>query len=413
MTPLTFFRSAACAAICAAALVAQRPAAAQEGRSEAGLKKLAVVVFEDGRVRRHPLVVPEKVAAPDHAAEIGPPRRIAGRQGPEGEPPLTRVRLRLAREGDAVRIDVGAVLDDSYPADAPGPKYGPRVVWVASHLAREGETVSVGLKRYGFEPLVLTVMEAQPEPEAPLIPAPARAASRLKSVEVVSFLTEGAQMERGRVVLRNVSRKNITALAVSVGGHFTQMAYHAGLRSLVASGGTYETEVSLGRGGRETPGGFEPEPQPDALVVSMAVFEDGSYEGDVETAAAMVARLKGRSVQFARVLGLLRNVLDADSPPAADAVARLKAEVGGLRIDVEPPVLEALVARFPELPTPAARKLIAEAVVNELRGTRGEALRMLEEVERAQRQEAGRFDLRRELEKVRALVERRGGGGRE
>jgi hypothetical protein len=411
-------RPLALAALFASALTFSQTAAAQEARAAADESKapaaverrrLAVEVVEaDGS--RGPLFAVPDIADDSYAAEISPPRRIDGGKRPEGEPPLTRIRLRISYEGDAVRIKVIAVLDDSWPPDAPGPKYGPKEKAVGSYLAREGETLRVeGLKGFGFEPLVLAVSEAKPEPEMPFMPAPARAFSRLKSIEVVSFTTEGAEMERARLVLRNVSPKNIVGLEMGSDGGINMMQTF-GPRPLIESGATYETETGSGRGGRVTAGGgYEPAPQPEALVVGAAVFEDGSYEGDAKAAATMLARQKGRSAQFARVLKLLQDALGAEGLDTPGALARLKSRVGGLRIDVEPSALDELVARFPEIPRDECRRYVAGWAVDGLKMARGESLSLLEKVEGARARKAEGFDLRRQLEDMRAVVEKRAG----
>ena len=415
---MTFLRPLALAALCASALSFSHTAAAQErraaddesnGPAAAGRTRLVVEVVEPNGGRDQPFAVSD-IKDDSRAADISPPRRIAGWKRPEGEPPLTRIRLRLTYEGDAVRIKVVAVLDDSCPPEAPGPKYGAREHPLGSYNAREGETLRVDeLKRFGFEPLVLAVSEAKPEPEMPFTPAPARAVSRLKSIEVVSFMTEGAEMERARLVLRNVSPKNIVGLEMGSGGGIN-MLQTFGPHPLIASGATYETETSSGRSGRELPGGgYEPAPQPEALVVGTAVFEDYSYEGEAKAAATMIARQKGRSMQFAHVLKLVQDALGADRLDAPGALARLKTQVGGLRIDVEPSALDELVLRFPEIPRDECRRYLAEWAMDGMRMARVESLGLLERVESAQAQKADGFDLRRQLEAVRATVEKRAG----
>ena len=406
-------RTFVAAALSAAALVAPPPAPAQEARARPESKRLAVQVVGEqyeGEARGRGFEVAESASAGVYA-EIGPPQRDAAREQPKGLTPLTRVRLRASYEGDAVRLKVAAVLDDSYPADAPGPKFGAREYEVASRLAREGETVTVEeFRRFGFEPLVLRVVRYEPEPERPPTPAPTRAVSRLKSIEVVSFAAAGARLERGVLTLLNVSQKNISALEVNVPdqGH-SQAAQSASGRPLIRPGGTYQTEINLGSSGRETPQGFVPDPPPAELVVGAVVFEDGSYEGDVKAAARMAARQKGRLVQFTRVLGLLQGALDAPPQAAPAALATLKSEVAGLRIDAEPSLLEALLAQFPELSREAdGRKLLAESALDGLRAARDESLRLIDEAAGA----AG-SDLGRQLEAAREKIESRGGARRD
>ena len=406
---MTFLRPLALAALCAAALAIPQTIAAQETRAGAELKKLAVTVFFDEQRFVGPFDVLENAPGDGRSAEISPLSQIKGWKRPEGKPPPTSVRLKVSREGDAVRIKVSLVFDDTWPPEASGPKYGAREQTVGAYLVREGETVGVEeLKSFGVEPFSLAVSEAKPEPEMPFAPAPARATSSLKSIEVVSFLTEGEQMERGRLVVRNVSEKNVVALEIKVKGH-SQTAYRADPRPLIESGATYETWIYSGRSVIETPNGLDPEPRPDALVVDAVVFADGSYEGDVRTAASMFASQKGRSIQFERVMKLLQSALDSEGPDPSGALARLKSQIGGLRIDIEPSVVDEMLSKFPTLRAgDGGRRIIAYAAVEGLKTGKVEALALLGAIERARAEKAEGFDLRGRLEEMRGAIERRG-----
>ena len=401
---MNLLRPLALAALCASALSFSHSAAAQESHTAAtGLKKLAVAIIDtDGRPVVHPFAVPENAKGDEYAAETSPPRRLPNWKQPAGSIPLTSIRLRLYAEGDAVRIKVSAVLDDAWPPEAPGPKYGKREQAVGTYLAREGETVSVELKSFGFEPLVLGVVEYKPEPELPFEPAPARAVSRVKSIEVVSFLTEGANMERARLVLRNVSQKHVVGVEVKSEG-YAQTAYRGGAHPLIESGGTYE--MQFGEGRREA----EPSPRQDALFVSAALFADDSYEGDAEAAAQMFARQKGRRLQLMRVVLLLHGSLDTDMP-APEVLAGFKARVAEMRIDVSPPTMEQMLSKFPTLRSnDDGRRILAESAVEGFRNARGEALRMIEDIERTLAQKGEGPDLRRILKELGEQVVRQVG----
>jgi hypothetical protein len=402
-------RPLALAALCASALSFSQTAAAQGARAGSELKRLSVTVAFDDHRSVGPFPVLENVSEDTYSAEFNPPEQLPGWKRPDGEPPLTAIRLRLAREGDAVRIKVFAVLDDTWPPEAPGPKYGKRVRPVGAYLVREGETVVVGeLKDFGLKPLSLAASEAKPEPELPFTPAPARAVSRLKSIEVVSFLNEGANMERARLVIRNVSQKPVVGVEVGVETEgYSQTAYRGGASPLIEPGGTYEMQVSAGRDGPE------PAPQPEALVVGAALFADDSYEGDAEAAAKMFARQRGRAIQLARVVLLLRGSLDKDMP-APEVLAEFKARVAEMRIDVSPPTLEQMLLKFPALRSnDDGRRIMAYSAVEGLRSGRDEALAMIEDIERAPAQKGEGIDLRRILDELGGRVARQVGSARD
>src|SRR4051812_8407707 len=99
----------------------------------------------------------------------------------------------------------------------------------------------------------------------------------------------------------------------------------------------------------------------------------------------MTARRRARSIQLARVLKLVQGELDGEPQDAKGALSRLKSRVGGLRIDVEPSVLDELLSAFPALPREDGRRLLAESAVEGFTSARAEALSQLEGVERSQK----------------------------
>lgn len=391
---------------CALVLSVFYTTAAQEKQAGAESRRLVVEVVDETFNDIRSTVAEDKNGG---YMEFSPPRRVAGWKQPKGALPLTAIRLRSWREGESVRIEVAAVFNDSLRADEPGPKYGEHERCVASYLAREGETVRVdGLKQFGVEPFELKVASAEPETEMQPIPAPLRVINRLKSVEVVSFAKEGAHLENGRLTLLNVSSKNIVALEISVPDEgYAQTARAASGRALMRPGNSYETELHLGQTSA-TPQGLVQE-TPDALVVGTVLFDDGSYEGDVEAAARMTARDRGRLTQLARVLKLLQSALEPQALDAPDAVEKFKSQVAGLRIDAEPSSVDELLAKFPGLPKSEGRRLVASNILDGLSAGREETLNLLRGIENKPSQKATDSNPRRILEELRGYIEKRAG----
>ena len=381
-------------------LSAGAPAAQEQRQTKRAARSLAVEVVRQGfsDLQLEVLEPPSDGGTMDMA----PPRRLPNApQAAEGAP-LTRVRVRATREGDAVRIKVAVVFDDSQPADAPGPKYGPKEQALATYLAREGETVGVEeFKRYGFVPLVLRVVKAQPEPAPASLTVAPLIVNDLESVEVVSFVPENSPLNSYRLTLRNVSSKDIVALDLydaSPNGRSSQTSQGTPERPLMRPGAVYETSFHINTGGgRMTPQGFVPEPERQrAVVVGTVMFGDGSYEGEVETAADIAARDRGRRIQLARAVALVQKILDA---PALDAAAfkELKAQVASMRIDVDPAVVEELLARFPKLPAQRGRGNLAAMVMNGLKQGREEVTYRIKDAEAAVRRGPESFDARQGL----------------
>lgn len=320
-------------------------------------------------------------------------RRLAQWKQAAGQLPVSRLKIRALLEGDAVRIKVSVVFDDSEPVDSPGPKYGAREQPVADYLAREGETVRVReLSRFGLESLLLKVVRAQPMPEAQPLAAPPEIENKLKSVEVVSFTPDASSPRWYRLSLRNLTQKSIVALEIYEseggrrgGGSQMDMQFMPG-RALIAPGALYETQLSVGEtSGRWTPQGFVPDsPRQLAFAVGTIIFDDGTYEGEAEVAAVIEAGQLGRHIQRQRIISLLEEITDTQGQGTKTALEKLKAQVSALRIDVDATVVNKLLARYPSLSEEHQRKRIMSEVMGGLKNGREELLFRIAEFERAE-----------------------------
>jgi len=324
--------------------------------------------------------------------EMGPTRRLPDWKQPEGTQPLARIRVRALTEGDAVRIKVFAVFDDSEPVDSPGPKYGAKEKPVASYLAKKGETISVReLRSFGVEPLLLKIVNARPQPEEQPLALQPMVISRLNSVEVIATGADPSSTPSFLVSLRNISSKNITALEIHeteegrrTGRSETMMESRAD-HPMIAAGATSETEIDAGLSScRVTPQGCIPEP-PTQLTfeVGTAVFDDGTYEGDAEVAAGIEARRVGRRIQLGRIVSLLKDKLDAPGEVEATTLEKLKEEVSCLRIDVDPRIINEVLGRYPSLTGEGQKKRVMREVMEGLTGVREEVLNRLKGFERS------------------------------
>lgn len=402
-------------ALSAALLAPARPAAAQEPRATPAAKNLAVEIDGDPE---HDYQIQVK-----GGLETSPLRRLPGWQRPAGAAPLTAVKIDTDYEGDAVRINLSVVFDDSSPADAPGPKYGRKVQAVASYRAREGESVRLEeLARFGVEPMTLKVVQAKPRPaEPPPLAATPLVANNLKSVQVVGFhpdLSATARSNEYTLRLHNVSPKAVTALSLHDNGGTRLISLSSAARPLIPPGDVRDVSFNFNVNHGTTPRGYEHDAdQQRALTVATAVFDDGTYEGDAEAAAKIVARRRGDEVQRARILTLLRAALDAPPPGTPDALAKLKAELSAMRIDADPAAVAELAARFPSLARDEAAKragrdavaVLSSEMVSGLSSARESVLHTIGQWQEEGARAAGPFDLRARLA---GLAERMERGGR-
>jgi len=299
---------------------------------------------------------------------------------------------------DGVSVKIGAVFDDSQPADAPGPKYGAKEQAIASYFARLDETISVNeLERFGFEPLVLRVVRFQrqpfPEPSAKVLPEVVNA---LKSVAFLDLQSEEPTSRSYNLTLQNLAAKSIVALTIDIQQSHTESLQGVGLKPLMLPGAVLKTSV----GGI---GSLPPETSP-TLVIQTVLFDDGSYEGDVVAAAEMSARSKGRRIQFSRCLQLLQGIPDQSAQETIRAIREVKTATEKLRIDVDATLVDELQSQFPLLPKANGKEWVAERVMDGLKNGRHHALYLLNELEQKRALKPEGFDLNQSLADLRERV---------
>jgi hypothetical protein len=331
--------------------------------------------------------------ATDGRWEIGLPARLADAKPAQDATPLTRITIGSAIEGDGVRIKIGGIFDDSYPADAPGPKYGAKEKPLASYFAHEGDTVAVKeLEDYGFEKLILRVTkdrnQAVQEAGTSLLP---QLVNNLESIDLVHIQVEGTPPAGFLLSVQNRSSKDIIGLSLKIDEAETHSMFPLGAKPLIAAQAMIQTHFSL---------------EGDAAISPKSVlFADGSYEGDVVSAAEMAGQRKGNQIQMSRLLQLL-----IDQPVTRNAdetIGLLKEKINGLRIDVDPAVIDELQSQFPALPKQNGRAWVAEKIMEGLKRGRGHGLFRIEEIEKERHRQAD-FDwpgaLTKLTDKIRSYV---------
>lgn len=87
------------------------------------------------------------------------------------------------------------------------------------------------------------------------------------------------------------------------------------------------------------------------LVLSAAIFDDGSYEGDVRTAAELAAYQIGEQIQFERIKRLADEVIAGPTDDDGNA-ALMEAKIRNLDEKAEPWMFELLTKEFPTLSGP-------------------------------------------------------------
>lgn len=355
--------------------------------------------------------IPVSTSSDEGFIETNPPARLPNWKEPSGMLPLTRVRIRSTVEGDGVRLRLAAVFDDSQLPDDTGAKYGEKEEPLATYFAREGETIKVAeLARFGFQPMRIKVVRTVPRRDEPDIAVPAQITNALQSVTVVSFESDARQPAQYSLSLRNLSAKSIIALSLHSSNGYSHRVESLPHRPLMLPGADWQMALNVGGDRVWTPQGFVQNTEPQTWSIETIIFTDGTYEGQLKTAAEFVATHKGRQIQLARAIRLFQNLLDAPEPDAAATLEKLKSQVSTLRIDVEAQLVDELLARFPQLSSKDDRAWLKSTVMDGLKGGRQEALFRLKDIEEARTRNTPNFSFQQSLLAATEQLARRIGG---
>jgi hypothetical protein len=271
-------------------------------------------------------------------------------QGPPGAPAIEAVRVVSRVEGDAVRVIVSTLS---------GSKALENEQRVGTYLIRETEKITIEeLKLFGIEPFEIKLIRVNPNVAAvpPVI---------LKGVEAVVVLNSMAKettLPSYRIILRNQSSKNIIALGVDVvaGGKVQITSRPRGIdgQSLIPAGKEYWLTVLAPNRAQRTPDGYVPStPSEQQIHINAAVFEDGTYEGEPETAAAVKGYRAGEKMELARLMPLLENSSSASDADLPQRLSNLELQVSSVVSDAEPSIIRNLAAEFPQLGRSASQTI--------------------------------------------------------
>jgi hypothetical protein len=245
-------------------------------------------------------------------------------------------------EQGAVRLELHAYLGEIAPGSRPPDWEKLQKIKIASRLVHEGETITVEeTKRVGVEPFQVRISRA-----APWSVGPPEIVNKTQALTV-----EGTTEQRPAYIVRlhNVSAKTITAIKWygAVDNREQGGAGQRGAR-LIPPGKLFQAYQRFASGDESSAGQSNSElPARRQIVIAAVLFEDGSFEGEPDTAAGMAAQWTGESLQLARLMQLLRNVLVNGDGDQTTRLTKLKADITALNVDVDPAVTTNLLIHFP------------------------------------------------------------------
>src|SRR5262249_27395363 len=263
--------------------------------------------------------------------------------------PVTSVGIQPRLEGDAVRIAVAVLF---------GERFNEKESSVSTHLVRENEKITIGeLTRFGVEPFEIKLVRVTQN-----LTIHPQVTSQAGSIAVVGIEAKRSTLPSYKISLQNLSSRSVMAFGVEVlaNGQKALISMPQGKEGepLIPPGAVYELSAAGAKGAILSSEGYQPiSPQFQEIVITAAMFEDNSYEGDAKTAALFRAFMIGRKIQVARLIPLMQNATDTTELNVSVTVNRLKTQVSSLSNDVEAPELDGLLKEFPTLSVDAKESL--------------------------------------------------------
>jgi len=254
------------------------------------------------------------------------------RRPPTQTSDIGAIHIDYYRRGDAVVIDVDVIfgqidLSSSQPVDAARIKSG------GSYVIRAGESGSLQeLAGFGIEPIKVKVVYAESHPLNP-----ADIATKAKAIEVVRV---DQSRELFRIVLKNISSKRVVIGKVECVG--VTMNFGP-----LAPGQIQEVPLEVNAAYLRPPQGkSQNEPAMPKVVVTSIVFEDLTFEGDLEPALFYIAQRRGEKIQQTRIVGLLEAAIENPEQDSAKALETLRQQLSALIEAPDIQVLNDLAERF-------------------------------------------------------------------
>lgn len=230
-----------------------------------------------------------------------------------------------------------------------GERFFDRLDEVATYTAAVGESVEArDLERVGVAPFVFKVLRVGASDTA----AP-NVDNRTQSIaaSVTDFTPD--PLPRAKLTLTNLSPKRVRAVELRTvfGGRVrtSMLAFEPEGKPLMEPGGTYVRKIGIIEG-QDSNVGFTPQAV-EGVIVLAVIFEDYTYEGDVESAARKMSMDEGERAQIPRLVHLIRRARDVES---AEGLRRFRASLVALDDAAPQTSVDAVLAAYPTLSPPHA-----------------------------------------------------------
>lgn len=296
--------------------------------------------------------------------------RVATPQPRAAADNVLAVDVKTRMVGERVEIKVGVHV---------GERYFDRLDEVATYTLAPGETATAAeLGGVGVAPFVFTVLRVNDAGVAP--PA---VVNKTQSIEAVVTEFTPTPLPRSKLMLRNLSAKRVRAVGLDQvfrgRRRATSQAVERDGKILLEPGATYERKLGV-LDGQATPTDFTPEAI-ESIVVTTVIFEDYTYEGEVEPAARARSYDEGARVVLPGAMALVRRAHAAPDVETGEALDRFRANVLALGVSAPESSVDAIMSAYSEL-KPSERGNVRVGIEVSMHGVRRDLLDDLAAFER-------------------------------
>jgi len=244
---------------------------------------------------------------------------------PNGATP-TALRFECDVQGSIVEVTGSLIYGAFDLAHVPGSLIGLPQRKVGTWEANLSQSVVLSeLERFGIEPVSLRLVPASGAD----VPQP-RTATNVPSL---ALEIAGADRVKYKIEVRNLSSRGVLAFHINPAA-----GAGSGTKPAIAPGGTRDIIMPVPRNG-----------PPSVVVLDAAVFDDGTWEGEMHIAAMLAARHVGDAFQYRQIGKAFDDAPGNKGMDDSAAVVEITAEIGKLSEEPEPGMIEQVRHQFPEL----------------------------------------------------------------
>jgi hypothetical protein len=207
------------------------------------------------------------------------------------------------------------------------------------------------LQRFGLEPITFRIVTPQPgTPYRPIL------RSNALSVQLDDYTTR--DRITGTLTVHNLSAKAVVAYRVGSSPD-GESGWSEETMPRIAPGAIDQLTVS-DSSGIVAKGTCTDAPKSPLIVLQAALFDDGSYEGNMPIAAHLAARRLGHDLQRQRIRSLAEPMLSNSDLDVGATVERIRTAVNQLTVEPDEDTIARLHAQFPNFPESACAGLALE-----------------------------------------------------